>query len=115
MSFFISNAFADTANTATTAATHQGGSSMSSILMLAAFIVLFYFLLWWPQSKKLKAHRQLVDNLAKDDEVITSAGILGKITKISDDFISLQIAPNVEISIQKASIGATVPKGTFKI
>jgi preprotein translocase subunit YajC len=113
MSFFISNAFADTATTAA-AAPHQG-SSMSSILMLAAFIVLFYFLLWWPQSKKLKAHRQLVSNLAKEDEVITNAGILGKITHIHDDFIKLQIAPSVEISIQKASIATTVPKGTFKL
>ncbi len=111
MSFLITNAFAETATTATA---HQG-SSMSSILMLGAFIVLFYFLLWWPQSKKLKAQRQLIDSLAKDDEVITTAGILGKIINITDDFIVLQIAPNVEISIQKASISTTVPKGTFKI
>lgn len=111
MSFFITNAFADTA---ATVAPHSG-SSMSSLLMLGAFIVLFYFLLWWPQSKKLKAQRQLIDNLAKDDEVITTAGILGKIINITDDFIVLQIAPSVEISIQKASISTTVPKGTFKI
>jgi preprotein translocase subunit YajC len=109
MSFLISNAYA-----AAPAAGHQEGG-LTSILMLAGFVVLFYLLLWWPQNRRLKEHRKLVDNLQKEDEVITSGGILGKINRISDDFITLLIASNVEITIQKSSISATVPKGTLKI
>jgi preprotein translocase subunit YajC len=110
MNFLINDAYAN----ATTAASTQGGG-YSSILMLAVFIIFFYFLLWWPQNKRLKAHRQLISNLAKEDEVITGGGILGKITKINDDFLMIMIASNVEISIQKSSIVATVPKGTLKL
>lgn len=109
MSFFIQDAFA--ASTTTGAA---DGGGMGSIIMLVAFIGLFYFLLWLPQSKRVKEHKQLVTGLAVGDEVISSGGILGKITKIEDDFITLQIASNVEILVQKGAVSATVPKGSLK-
>lgn len=109
MGFFISEALAAAPSSQ---AAQQGG--ISSILMIAGLVVVFYLLVWWPQNKRLKEHRKLITNLSKGDEVITSGGVLGRVTKISDDFVSLMIAPNVEISIQKGSIGATVPKGTFK-
>jgi len=110
MSFLISNAYAAVPD----AAAHPGGG-MSSILMLAGFVVLFYLLLWWPQSRKVKEHRKLMDGLQKDDEVMTSGGILGKIVRINEDFITLLIAVNVEITVQKGAISATLPKGTLKI
>lgn len=107
MSFFINNAYAAAQST-------TGASSMSSIIMLVGFVVIFYFLLWLPQSRRAKEHRNLVSNLAKDDEVITNGGLLGKINKVGDDFITLIIAEGVEVKVQKPAIAATVPKGTFK-
>lgn len=107
MSFFISNAYA-------AATTPASADNISSILMLVAFVVVFYLLLWMPQSKRAKQHRQLISQLAKDDEVVTNGGIVGKITKISEQFITMAIADNVEISLQKAAVASVVPKGTMK-
>ena len=107
MSFFISDAMAAPAGLAQ-------GSSMGSIVMLLGFMVIFYLLFWLPQSKRAKEHRTLISNLAQGDEVITTGGILGKIKKVSDDFITITIAENIDIKVQKPAIAATVPKGTFK-
>lgn len=109
MSFFISDAVA-----AAAPATGSQNGGMGSILMLAGIIIIFYFLLWLPQSRRAKEHRTLLSNLTQGDEVITNGGILGKIKKIGDDFITLTIAENIDIKIQKPAIAATVPKGTFK-
>lgn len=110
MSFsLISNAVAATSQSSSSNA--AGG--LSSILLLIGFVVIFYFLLWRPQSKRAKEQQQLVANLAKNDEVITSGGILGKITKVSDQFVVLMIAENVEITVQKQSVISSVPKGTM--
>ncbi|HEV2614305.1 MAG TPA: preprotein translocase subunit YajC [Gammaproteobacteria bacterium] len=87
---------------------------MGSIITLALFVGLFYLMLWLPQAKRAKAHRNLMSNLQKGDEIITSGGMLGKIAKVEDDFITLTIAPNVDIAIQKDSVAASVPKGTLK-
>lgn len=108
MSFFIQNAYA--ASSITTA--QDGG--MTSILFLLAFLGIFYLLIWMPQAKRVKQHRELVSNLNKGDEVVTSGGILGRINKVADDFVVLAITENVEITIQKAAISAMVPKGTLK-
>lgn len=107
MSFFISEALA-------AAPTGQPGNEWSSIAMLVGFVVIFYFLLLRPQQKRAKEHRDLVSKLAKGDEVITSGGILGKISKISDDFIVVSIADGVEITLQKNAISTVLPKGTIK-
>jgi len=112
MSFFISNAWADTVTTASTTA--PAGNSLPSILMLVGFVVIFYLMLWRPQAKRAKEHRTLLSNLAVGDEVMTSGGILGKIAKLDDDFITLVIAPNVEIKVQKGSVANVLPKGTLK-
>lgn len=110
----LSVAYADTATSAaTTTATHTA-DGLSSILLLVAFVVIFYFLLWRPQSKRMKEQRALISSLAVGDEVITAGGILGRITKISDDFIMLLIAENVEITVQKSSVSTSLPKGTLK-
>lgn len=108
MSFFISDAMA-----AAPAAQGQGGG-MGSMVMLLGFVVIFYLLFWLPQSRRAKEHRTLISGLAQGDEIITTGGILGKIKKVGDDFITLTIAENTDIRVQKPAIAATVPKGTFK-
>ena len=110
MSLLISDAFA----AATNAAPTGGQGMMSSMMLLAGFMVIFYFLLIRPQAKRAKEHRNLVSALAKGDEVITNGGIVGKITKVNDDFVSLAIADGVEIMIQKQAVASVVPKGTMK-
>jgi preprotein translocase subunit YajC len=113
-STIIPSAYAATTTATTTVANHQAAAgNLYSILLLVGFVLIFYFLLWRPQSKRAKEHRDLVSSLNTDDEVLTSGGIVGKITKISDDFVVLAIANGVEITIQKSAIGATLPKGTM--
>lgn len=103
------------ATPATSTPTHpQGAGYMSMIWMLAAFIIIFYFLLIRPQSKRAKQQRQLIDSLTKGDEVVTTAGIVGKISKITDEFVILSIAEGVDITFQKAAIVSVLPKGTIK-
>ena len=89
----------------------QGASSQ--ILMLFIFMAIFYFILWRPQAKKQKEHKNLIDNLLKGDEILTSGGILGKITKVDKNFVTLEISNNTNIKIQKLSIIKLYPKGTI--
>ncbi|BBB15733.1 protein translocase subunit yajC [Candidatus Rickettsiella viridis] len=110
MSFFISNALAESAATTTSTAPQGGG--FSQILILLGFVVIFYLLLWRPQAKRAKEHRQLMASLAMGDEVITTGGMVGKITALRDDLVTLKIAENVEIKMQKAAIASVLPKGT---
>lgn len=111
LNFFISSAYAQDASSS--AATQQGGS-LSFMLMFAGLFVLMYFMILRPQSKRAKQQQGLVNSLAKGDEVITAGGVLGKITKIKDQYISLSLANNVEVVVQKASVVSLLPKGTLK-
>lgn len=97
-----------------TAAAPQGGGMMSMVWMLVAFAFIFYFLLIRPQSKRAKEQRKLIDSLNKGDEVMTTSGIVGKIDKLNDEFATLTIAENVNITIQKNAIVTVLPKGTIK-
>lgn len=83
-------------------------------IMIVGMVVIFYFFLIRPQSKRAKEHRELISALAKGDEVVTSGGILGKVTKVTEDYVVLEIANNMEIKLQKQSVSATLPKGTIK-
>nr|NIO42480.1 preprotein translocase subunit YajC [Burkholderiales bacterium] len=76
--------------------------------------VLLYFLMIRPQAKRAKEHRAMLQALQKGDEVVTSGGTLGKITNIGDQFVTLEIAPTVEIKVQKPSVQTLLPKGTLK-
>ena len=105
---FITDAYA----AANGGAANDGGLSM--LLMFAGFGIVFYFLVWRPQDLRAKEHAKLIAGLAKGDEVVTSGGILGTVTKTSDDFITIAIAENLEIKLQKSAIAATLPKGTLK-
>lgn len=92
----------------------QSNAGFGPLIFMIAMLVIFYFLLIRPQAKRAKEHRNLVSGLGKGDEVITSGGILGRITEIDEDFITISIANNVEIKVQKPAVTTTVPKGTIK-
>lgn len=84
------------------------------IFIIVAFALVFYFIVWRPQSKRTKEHRELVTGLAKGDEVVTNGGLIGKITKVDDQFILLEVTDNVELKVQKGAVAAALPKGTIK-
>ena len=109
MSFFISSAYGQAAD-----ATAQATSPIFNFLFLGGFALIFYFLIWRPQAKRAKEHKALVDSLANGDEVITTGGMLGKITKVDELYVALQIAENVELKMQKSAVSAVLPKGTMK-
>jgi preprotein translocase subunit YajC len=90
------------------------GAGFEQLIFLGGFVLIFYFLLWRPQSKRAKEHKNLLGGLEKGSEVVTSGGIVGKITKVTDEFIVLKVGDNVEFPIQKQAIAAALPKGTIK-
>ena len=96
------------------AAAPSGGSPWTMFLLLGGFALIFYFMIFRPQSKRRKEHQALVSGLAKGDEVVTVGGMTGHVTKVEDDFIKVRIANNVEVRMQKASVHASLPKGTLK-
>ncbi|MDM7859680.1 preprotein translocase subunit YajC [Alteromonas sp. ASW11-36] len=109
MSFFISNAHAQAAGA-------QQGGGFEMIIMLVVFGLIFYFLLYRPQAKRVKEHKNLVASLSKGDEVLTQGGLVGKITKVSEDkdFIEVSLNETNNIVVQKAAVTAVLPKGTMK-
>ena len=90
------------------------GNPLISLLPLVLIFAVFYFLLIRPQNKRQKEHRELVDNLAVGDEVVTAGGVLGKVTEIKGLFLRVQVADGVELKVQGHTIGAVMPKGTIK-
>lgn len=88
--------------------------SLFSIGMIVVMFVIFYFFLIRPQSKRAKEHKKLLTELSRGDEVVTSGGILGKVVKVVDDFVVVEIANEMQIKLQKNSVTATLPKGTLK-
>jgi preprotein translocase subunit YajC len=110
---FISSAFAQSAP----AAAEVGGglqSSLMSMLPLILMFVVLYFVMIRPQMKKQKEHRAMIDALAKGDEIVTGGGMLGKVTKLGEGNISLEVAAGVEIQIQRSSVVQVLPKGSIK-
>ena len=89
-------------------------SGFGPIIMMLLVGVVFYFLLIRPQSKRTKEHKNMLGEIQKGDEVVTSGGILGKVNKVTDNFIVLNVAQGVEMKFQKHAITATLPKGTIK-
>jgi preprotein translocase subunit YajC len=110
---FISSAIAQTAP----AAAEAGGgmmSSLTSMLPLVLMFVVLYFVMIRPQMKKQKEHRAMIDALAKGDEVATAGGLLGKVTQLSDGYMSLEISSGVEVQVQRSAVVQVLPKGTVK-
>jgi len=89
-------------------------SQIPFLMVMAAIFAMFYFVMWRPQQKKQKEHQMLVSKLAAGDEVVTSGGLLGKVTDVGDSFITLEVADGVRIKVQKFQISALMPKGTLK-
>ena len=96
------------------AAAPGAGNSLFTFGFLGLMIVVFYFLLIRPQSKRRKEHASLVAALSTGDEVVTMGGLLGRVTKVEDDYVRLQVAKNVEFRVQKHAVNATLPQGTIK-
>ena len=90
------------------------GAGAMPFIMMAVFVVIFYFLLIRPQQKKQKEHQAMLSKLAVGDEVVTTGGIVGKISEISDNFITLEIAEGTRIKVQRFHVTSLVPKGTLK-
>ena len=109
MSFFISQAHAEGG-----AAAGQQGDPMVSLLFFVGMIVIFYFLLIRPQQKRAKEHRKMVEAIGKGDEVVTNGGILGKIIELSDQYLTVEIADNVQVKIQRNAVATVLPKGSLK-
>ena len=82
--------------------------------MMAVFVVIFYFLLIRPQQKKQKEHQAMLSKIAAGDEVVTAGGILGRVIEVGDNFLTLEIADNVRIKVQRFQVTSLVPKGTLK-
>jgi len=104
LDFFISSAHAQDA-------TSSGG--LMSFLPLIVIFIIFYFLLIRPQMKRAKEHKQLVSQLGKGDEVVTNGGLLGRITNVGESFVTVELAENVQIKVQRHAIASIMPKGTI--
>ena len=109
MSLFISSAHAG-------AGAPPEGGGMQMLIMLGIFGLVFYFLIYRPQAKRVKEHKNLMSALAKGDEVLTAGGLVGKIVKVSDDkdFVVVALNDQANVTVQKGSISAVLPKGTMK-
>ncbi|GAB2504905.1 preprotein translocase subunit YajC [Pseudoxanthomonas sangjuensis] len=108
LDFLIPSAYAQSAGAAP-----QGGG-LGMLLMPIILIAVMYFLMIRPQMKRQKEHRAMLDKLSKGDEVITNGGIAGTVTEIGENFVTVEIADNVRIRVQKGAIGNVLPKGTLK-
>jgi preprotein translocase subunit YajC len=109
MSLLISDAYAQTAGAAPAAG---GGLQMPIIMVLMLGVM--YFLMIRPQQKRQKEHQNMLSKLGAGDEVVTAGGILGRVTDVSDSFLTLEIADGVRIKVQKSQVSQLVPKGTYK-
>lgn len=108
MSFFIPAAMAQEAG----APAPMGGGF--EWIFLVGFLVIFYLMIWRPQAKRAKEHKNLIGGLGVGDEVVTGGGILGKVKKVTDEFIVLEVGDGQELKFQKGAVVAALPKGTLK-
>ena len=108
MSLFVASAHAQEAAEA------APGGDLFQIAFLVGLFALFYFIAIRPQRKRQKEHKQMVSALGKGDEVVTTSGILGKISSLDDNYIVLSVAEKVELKLQRVHIHAVLPKGTLK-
>jgi preprotein translocase subunit YajC len=108
---FISSAFAQAAPAA------AGGDMQSSIMSLLPLVLMFvvlYFIMIRPQMKRQKEHKSMVEALAKGDEVATSGGLLGRVTRLGDTYLGVEIAPGIEVQVQRSAVVQVLPKGSIK-
>jgi preprotein translocase subunit YajC len=109
---FISSAFAQTAPAAA-----AGGDMQSTLMSMLPLLLMFgvlYFVMIRPQMKKQKEHRAMIDALAKGDEIVTAGGLLGKVSKMDEAFIGVELASGVEVQMQRSAVVQVLPKGSIK-
>ena len=109
---FISSAFAQTAPAAAAGGDMQ--STLMSMLPLLLMFAVVYFVMIRPQMKKQKEHRAMIDALAKGDEVVTAGGFLGKVSKLGEAYVGVELATGVEVQMQRSAVVQVLPKGTIK-
>lgn len=107
MNWFIADAWAQ-------AGSGGQGSPYVTLIMLGGMFVVFWFLLIRPQQKRAKEHKAMIEALAKGDEVVTAGGVLGRVTQLGPNYVSVEISDKVEIKVQRPAIQAVLPKGTLK-
>ena len=88
--------------------------SLTGMLPLVLMFVVLYFIMIRPQMKRQKEHRAMIDALAKGDEIVTSGGLLGKVSRMGEGFVHLEVAEGVEVQIQRSAVAQVLPKGTLK-
>lgn len=108
MEFFIPSAMAQAQSGP------QGGFDPSMLIILGGFAVFMYLFMIRPQQKRQKEHRELVSSLSKGDEVVLNSGLLGKVTKVDDNYIVIDVNDKTEMTFQKIAVHAVLPKGTLK-
>lgn len=109
MSFFIEDALAEGG-----AAAAQAPDIMSQLMVFGGIFLIFYLLFIRPQNKKIKEHKEMVDSLAKGDEVVTNGGVLGKVVALHDSFVTIEVARDINVNVQRSAVAAIQPKGTIK-
>ncbi len=107
---FISEAYAQAAP----AAAPSGTDTLMSLLPLVLMFVVLYFIMIRPQMKKQKEHKAMIEALAKGDEVVIAGGLLGKVAKLGDNYLHVEVAGGVELQVQRGAVVQVLPKGTFK-
>jgi preprotein translocase subunit YajC len=108
--FFIPSAQAQSMH----AAPPPGSGGGTLFIMLLVFLFFMYLTVWRPQNKRAKEHRDMLGGLSKGDEVVTTGGIIGKVSKLTDAYVVLAVSDTVEMTLQKSSIATVLPKGTLK-
>ncbi len=108
MSFFINDAMAEAAPAA------AGPGGLTGLLFPIGLILILYFFMIRPQVKRQKAHRALVESLKKGDEVQTTGGLMGRITEVGENFVKVDVADGLEVTIRRIAVEAVMPKGTLK-
>ncbi len=109
MSFFIEDALAEGG-----AAAAQAPDLISQLMIFGGIFLIFYLLFIRPQNKKMKEHKAMVEALAKGDEVVTNGGLLGKVVGLHDSFVTIEVARDIKVNVQRSAIGNIQPKGTIK-
>ncbi|MEN9543388.1 MAG: hypothetical protein RLZZ598_221 [Pseudomonadota bacterium] len=107
---FITTAYAQTAPAA---AGGDTASSLMSMLPLVLMFVVLYFIMIRPQMKRQKEHKSMIDALAKGDEIVTSGGILGRVSKLGDSYLHVELASGIEVQLQRSAVAQVLPKGTL--
>jgi preprotein translocase subunit YajC len=90
------------------------GDFMTTMLMMGGMMLIIYFLFMRPQMKRAKEHKTMIDGLAKGDEVVTAGGVLGRISKLNENYVTVEIAERTEVQLQRSAIQLVLPKGTIK-